>query len=79
MGNSQLSSWVERKGRLLKDNFNVSIQVEDINIARVNSDNRQGYERKDEGIEEPTVQVQPIMGSRPDLHMAKMRLRTRVE
>jgi hypothetical protein len=70
---------VERKGRLLKDKFKVSIQVEDINIARVNGDNRQGYEGKNEGIEEPAVQVQPTMGSRQDLHMAKMRLRTRAE
>jgi hypothetical protein len=27
MGNSQLSNWVERKGRRLKDKFKVSIQV----------------------------------------------------
>jgi hypothetical protein len=25
MGNSQLSNWVERKGKLLKDQFKVSI------------------------------------------------------
>jgi hypothetical protein len=25
MGNSQLSNWVERKGRLLKDKFKVSV------------------------------------------------------
>jgi hypothetical protein len=25
MGNSQLSNWVERKGRLLKDKFEVNI------------------------------------------------------
>jgi hypothetical protein len=29
--------------------------VEDLNIARVKGDNKQGYERKDEGIEEPVV------------------------
>jgi hypothetical protein len=46
---------VERKGRLLKDKFKVSIQVEDINIARVKGDNRQGYERKDECNEESVI------------------------
>jgi hypothetical protein len=40
---------------LLKDKFKVRILVEDINIARVRGDNRQGYERKDQGIEEPVV------------------------
>jgi hypothetical protein len=45
----------------------------------VPDNNRQGYERKDEGIEEPMVQVQPRMGSRQDLHMEKMRLQTRAE
>jgi hypothetical protein len=55
MSNSQFSNWVERKGRLLKDKFKVSIQIEDTNIPRVKGDNRQGYERKYEGIEEPVV------------------------
>jgi hypothetical protein len=46
---------VERKGRLLKGKFKVSIQVEDINISRVKGDNRQKYEKRDEDIEEPVV------------------------
>jgi hypothetical protein len=54
----QLSNWVERKGRLLKDKFKVSIQVEDVNIARAKGDNKQGCERKDKGIEEQVVQIQ---------------------
>jgi hypothetical protein len=33
----------------------VSIEVEDLNITRVKGDNKQGYERKDEGIDEPVV------------------------
>jgi hypothetical protein len=44
---------VKRKERLLKDKFKVSIQVENINIARVKGDN--WYERKGECIEEPVV------------------------
>jgi hypothetical protein len=35
--------------------FRASIQVEDINIARVKCDNNQEYKRKGEGIEEPVV------------------------
>jgi hypothetical protein len=46
---------VERKGRLLKGKFKVCIYVEDINIVRVKGNNRQGYERKDEDIEELVV------------------------
>jgi hypothetical protein len=39
----------------------------DINIARVKGDNRQGCKRKDEGTEEPVVQIQQKNGikSRP--------------
>jgi hypothetical protein len=44
---------VEIKERLLKDKFKVSIQVEDINIARVKGDN--WYERKGEYIEDHVV------------------------
>jgi hypothetical protein len=55
MGNSQLSNWVERKGRLLKDKFKVNILVEGLNITRVKGDNRQGHKGKDESIEEPVV------------------------
>jgi hypothetical protein len=46
---------VERKGRPLKDKLKVRIWVEDIDIARVIGDDRQGCERKDEGIGEPVV------------------------
>jgi hypothetical protein len=51
---SQLSNWVERKGRLLKDKFKASIWVAYLNIARVKGDNGQGYERN-EGMGEPMV------------------------
>jgi hypothetical protein len=48
---------VERKGRLLKDKFWVSIKVEDIYNARVKGENRQGCKRKDEGTEESVIQI----------------------
>jgi hypothetical protein len=38
---------LNERGRLLKDKFKISIQVEDINIARVKGDNRQGCNREE--------------------------------
>jgi hypothetical protein len=43
-------------------------------MAMVKGDNRQGYERKDEGIEEPVVGLQQIMELRPSLHTVKKRI-----
>jgi hypothetical protein len=46
MGNSQLSNWVERKGRLLKDKFKVNILVEGLNIARSKATTDKGMREK---------------------------------